>query len=138
MDFIDNLTIGNIGSHSSYWDFANLIHFAALEQRARTEGTRSILEMNVEITKFSISNKVGAVVTPNGNLLGYVPNAPSVPFNGEQPLPDFDLHAYTPDGKHIGVNYTTKVYENEITGANASGDLLNGVECGLVHLTLYT
>lgn len=128
VNFIDKLTISNPGSHSSYWDFANLIRFAAFEQRARTEGIRSIFEMNVEITKFSISNKVGAISTPNGNLLGYVPNAPSVPFNDEQPLPDFDLHAYTPDGKHVGVNYTTKVYENEIMGANASGDLLIGTE----------
>jgi hypothetical protein len=127
VNFIDNLTIGS-GSHSSYWDFANLIRFAAFEQRARTEGTRSIFEMNVEITKFSISNKVGAISTPNGNLLGYVPNAPSVPYNGGQILPDFDLHAYALDGRHIGVNYTTRAYENQIEGANASGDLLNGRE----------
>ncbi len=29
-------------------------------------------------------------------------------------------------GKHVGVNYTSGIYENEIPGANTSGDLLNG------------
>jgi len=42
--------------------------------------------------------------------------------------PDIDLHAYSSDGKHVGVNYTTKFYENEIQGALSSGDLTNGEE----------
>jgi hypothetical protein len=37
-------------------------------------------------------------------------------------LPDLDLHAVTPDGKHVGVNYATGEYENQIAGAIPSGD----------------
>ena len=40
--------------------------------------------------------------------------------------PDLDLHAFTPDGKHVGMNYTTGKYENEISGAVASGNLFSG------------
>ncbi|MCK4501363.1 PKD domain-containing protein, partial [Candidatus Babeliales bacterium] len=42
--------------------------------------------------------------------------------------PDIDLHAYSLDGKHIGVNYSNGLYENEIQGAFSSGDLINGEE----------
>lgn len=42
--------------------------------------------------------------------------------------PDLDLHAYTPDGLHVGVNYETGEYEIQIPGAIASGDLFNGSE----------
>lgn len=44
------------------------------------------------------------------------------------PLPDLDLHCYADSGEHIGLNYETGVYEIEIPGAMASGDLLNGRE----------
>jgi len=37
--------------------------------------------------------------------------------------PDLDLHAYTPDGRHVGVNYNAGLYENQIPGAIASGDM---------------
>ncbi len=37
---------------------------------------------------------------------------------------DLDLHAVTSDGLHIGVNYATGEYENQIPGAEASGDLI--------------
>ncbi|MFA5997128.1 MAG: NosD domain-containing protein [Candidatus Paceibacterota bacterium] len=37
-------------------------------------------------------------------------------------LPDLDLHAITPDGKHIGMNYVTGEYENQIPGSIVSGD----------------
>lgn len=38
--------------------------------------------------------------------------------------PDIDLHAYTSDGRHIGMNHSSGVYENEILGAIASGDMI--------------
>ena len=37
-------------------------------------------------------------------------------------LPDLDLHLYTDDGKHIGMNYQTGEYEIQIEGAIISGD----------------
>ncbi len=36
--------------------------------------------------------------------------------------PDVDLHVYCDDGRHVGTNYATGEYENQITGALASGD----------------
>ena len=42
--------------------------------------------------------------------------------------PNLCLHVYTPDGRHIDVNYTTGVYEVEIEDASASGDLFEGTE----------
>jgi len=35
---------------------------------------------------------------------------------------DLDLHAITPDGRHVGMNYQTGQYENQIAGAIVSGD----------------
>jgi len=42
--------------------------------------------------------------------------------------PDLDLHAYTPDGRHVGMNYETGAYEVGIPGAIASGNLYQGTE----------
>jgi len=38
---------------------------------------------------------------------------------------NWDLHAYTTDGLHIGLNYTTGEYECQISGAICSGDQPN-------------
>jgi hypothetical protein len=43
-------------------------------------------------------------------------------------LPDLDLHAFSEDGRHVGMNYMTGSYEIDIPGAMASGDLFNGRE----------
>ncbi|OHA52499.1 MAG: hypothetical protein A2991_04205 [Candidatus Terrybacteria bacterium RIFCSPLOWO2_01_FULL_58_14] len=45
-----------------------------------------------------------------------------------QVLPDLDLHAYTSDGLHVGMNYSTGDYEIQIPGASASGDLWSDEE----------
>ena len=42
-------------------------------------------------------------------------------------LPDLDLHAYTDDGRHVGLNYVTGEFENQLS-ADASGDQFNGQE----------
>jgi len=39
-------------------------------------------------------------------------------------VPDLELHAYDDQGRHVGVNYETGEYENQIPGAEASGDLV--------------
>jgi len=41
---------------------------------------------------------------------------------------DLDLHAYAEDGRHIGMNYQTGEYENQIEGSCASGDIVCGDE----------
>lgn len=73
---------------------------------------------------------VGAILQPMDSLMGYLPFQlyDNIPPNLKLPFPDIDLHAYTPDGKHVGVNYTTDIFEKEIPGAHASGDSLNGRE----------
>ncbi|MFA6566362.1 MAG: NosD domain-containing protein, partial [Candidatus Paceibacterota bacterium] len=50
----------------------------------------------------------------------YLPLAPSL---ADAPLPDLDLHAVTPDGRHIGMNYQTNTFENQIAGSEVSGDM---------------
>ena len=39
---------------------------------------------------------------------------------------DLDLHAYTTTGLHIGMNYTSGLYECQVSGAAYSGNLANG------------
>ena len=39
---------------------------------------------------------------------------------------DIDLHVISDDGRHVGMNYSTGVYENEIEGATSSGDIPGG------------
>ena len=61
--------------------------------------------------------------TPNNNLSGI-----STPSLETTVIPDLDLHLYTDDGKHIGMNYQTGQYEIEIEGAIVSGDNQNSPE----------
>ena len=44
------------------------------------------------------------------------------PLLETESLPDLDLHAVTPDGKHTGMNYQTGQYEAQIANAIYSGD----------------
>jgi len=39
---------------------------------------------------------------------------------------DVDLHIYTDDGRHIGMNYETDTYEIQVAGAYSSGNLPQG------------
>ena len=82
--------------------------------------------------------KLGAVADPLSTPA--VPNVEGDRINFT--LPDIDLHAYTSDGRHIGVNYSTGVYENQIPGAISSGDLIGAREWifvpNNVQVTFYT
>ena len=50
-------------------------------------------------------------------------------FNLSYPGSDLDLHLYNRNGEHIGMNYQTGGYENQIAAANGSGpDLGQGFE----------
>jgi len=44
------------------------------------------------------------------------------------PLPDLDLHLYTLDGSHVGMNYETGIYEVGVQGAFSSGDMASSKE----------
>jgi hypothetical protein len=86
----------------------------------------------ISIETFSGKGLVGVSVIPFGNVISSVYNVlPTDAIAGEYmriPLPDIDLHVYTEDGRHVGINYETGSYEVAISGALASGDLINGRE----------
>jgi hypothetical protein len=81
----------------------------------------------IRIENFTASNLVGAVASISGKVLAAVA-AMVLPETGFSILPDVDLHAYDDNGNHVGMNYQTGVYENQINGAIASGDLTGGTE----------
>ncbi|MCK9351268.1 MAG: right-handed parallel beta-helix repeat-containing protein [Candidatus Pacebacteria bacterium] len=54
---------------------------------------------------------------PNRIIIPYSPSLTPTP------LPDLDLHTITPDGRHIGMNYSTGKFENQIAGSEVSGDM---------------
>jgi hypothetical protein len=91
-----------------------------------------------KVSSFNPVNMVGAVADPLSTPA--VPNVEGDRINFT--LPDIDLHAYTSDGRHIGVNYSTGVYENQIPGAISSGDLIGAREWifvpSNVQVTFYT
>ncbi len=70
---------------------------------------------------------VGMVMDPSGASLSAPDEiAPTLPTPGL--APDLDLHAWTTDGRHVGVDYATGEFDVEVDGARVSGDRLNGVE----------
>lgn len=85
---------------------------------------------NVQVTvqKYPMKNMTGVALAPSGNVLAKAMNALPHEISRNITIPDLDLHAYTEDGKHIGLNYATGEYENQVPGALASGDLVNGAE----------
>jgi hypothetical protein len=72
----------------------------------------------------------GVILRPAGEVAGDVaawrPIA-APPLEGDME-PDLDLHVYTDDGRHVGMNYVTGQYEVQVTGALTSGNLLNAHE----------
>jgi M6 family metalloprotease-like protein len=85
------------------------------------------LYQDLSVTPYNPINLIGA------RLAQLLPSVQSGvgSINGSLP-PDLDLHAYTPDGKHVGINYVTGQFENQIPGAIASGDLVSSDEWILV------
>ena len=47
-----------------------------------------------------------------------IPTGTGLSFEADSPV---DLHVYDPEGRHVGINYTTEEVEIEIPGANYSG-----------------
>jgi hypothetical protein len=84
-------------------------------------------DANITIYGYNLLNSVGAVMSSMGKVLAGASEM-ILPDKGFSFLPDLDLHAYADDGRHVGMNYQTGVYENQIDGATASGDLTGGTE----------
>jgi M6 family metalloprotease-like protein len=81
----------------------------------------------VKLKKFTDKDLVGAEISPSGTVLSSAADNTDLD-QGFSVMPDVDLHAYADDGRHVGMNYQTGVYENQISGAIASGDLVDGTE----------
>lgn len=75
-------------------------------------------------------NLAGIILLPDGQVaLDIAPiYQTAIPVLNPVEGPDLDLHVYTTDGRHIGVNYVTGVYENQVDGALTSGDRFNSNE----------
>ncbi len=93
-----------------------------------TSMTRQPFSATVKVEPYNPVNLVGAVAHPgpapvNGGL-----NASTTENALDDTLPDMDLHAYDSSGNHVGMNYETEQYENNIPGAIASGNLVGADE----------
>lgn len=117
---------GNAGAPDSWKSPSRKLDFQLIR-----ESTADGYSATIKVVQYEPANLVGAVAAPAG--------APAVPPAAGQPgttvatgqylpLPDIDLHAYDDQGHHVGLNYETGQYENEIPGAIASGDLKDAEE----------
>jgi len=77
------------------------------------EGVDGIESATIAIEQFHQENLKGAVLETASMLIGEG-------AAGGQSI-TFDLHAYTSDGRHIGMNYEKNEYENQVEGALSSG-----------------
>ncbi|MEM4366558.1 MAG: hypothetical protein QW035_00290 [Candidatus Anstonellales archaeon] len=83
----------------------------------------------IKIVPYDPRSMAGAIINAFGGGFVQIPGRLiSAPPREEGPSPDSDLHAYDSNGNHVGMNYNTGVYENQIPGAIASGDLSNDEE----------
>ncbi|MHB1319068.1 MAG: metallopeptidase domain-containing protein, partial [Anaerolineae bacterium] len=91
-----------------------------LEFTLHSESTANGYSAVVSASVFTPTNLVGAAVAPAAAPAAALP---AVTTNLPGPLPDIDLHAWDQQGQHVGLDYATGHYVNEIPGAIASGDL---------------
>jgi len=99
-----------------YYDEFKYLNFSEVKN---PDGISAIINVKEEY----IYNKKGAVIIP-GNNIDSAYGSPSENIN----KPGLSLHAYSDDGKHVGMNYLTGKYEMQIPGARASGVQPNGHE----------
>jgi M6 family metalloprotease-like protein len=90
--------------------------------------TRQPYSADVRVESYTPQNLTGAVAHPGPAPANGGTNASTTENNADENLPDMDLHAYDADGNHVGLNYQTNEYENDIPGAIASGDLVGDDE----------
>lgn len=116
---------------SEYFDADNLIRFKVVEERAQGTNYALRLEISTPTPDFIGPTRLaGIILRPDGKVAADV--APWRPI-AAPPLyleyePDLDLHVYTDDGRHVGMNYVTGQYEIQVEGALASGNLHNAHE----------
>lgn len=94
----------------------NKIQYLKLKLRSSTQGSEAYVGSILRVSPVSVGSTVSPieVITP-----------PPAECSSS---PDLDLHAYLPDGTHIGMNYETGQYENGVEGALTSGDMPSDAE----------
>ena len=122
-DFVDKITIPNHSIEEStlkssgdfYVDPFSLVNFSFVQRGPKIDGYYSKVSINlwtpINLLGVRLSQAISQISLPlvDSNLTV---------------APDLDLHAFTSDGKHIGMNYTTGIYEDQVVGSVASGDLV--------------
>ena len=113
---------------TKYFDADNLIDFEVVEQSSA--GTSYALKVDISTPAPDPIWLAGVILRPAGGVASDVaawrPIA-APPVDGITG-PDLDLHVYTDDGRHVGMNYVTGQYEMQVDGALASSNLLNAHE----------
>lgn len=95
-----------------YIDPDNLVKFTVIEELASAEQ----YELKVQIDDYEPAEGLKGILQSGGELInnGLVILPWLNPVPG-MPLPDVDLHAFTELGQHIGMNYFTGNFVNEVT-----------------------
>jgi len=129
ISFIDDPTLLAEDGTSAF-PYIDLVRFVAFSISSTNNNPYYQPTVKIETPDEWASNKIGGVINNiKINIEGKISilNPLQIAGNGTS-FPDIDLHAYTNEGLHVGINYSTNIYENQIPGAIASGDLSNGEE----------
>lgn len=90
-----------------------------------TAVTHQPFTATVKLEPYNPTNLVGATLHPGPTTVrgagGPTTNANAL---DSDPMPNMDLHAYDAQGNHVGMNYQTGQYEDNIPGAISSGNLV--------------
>jgi len=127
----EKITVGLLHPSSSelkrsYSDWKNRVYFEAQTiDQANTQATIKIEPLINHLVK-----KVLGLVIYDWNAYSRVlfNFPPGLLLPPEQLLPELDLHLFTDDGKHIGINYENGIFENQVTDSDISGDQTFGPE----------
>jgi len=109
---------------TSYFDPNAQIILKLTDEGIEADGSYTAM---VEVQEYNVTNMLGLILESMGLPFSNAP-FPDMHYNAETPKPDLDLHAYDSTGNHVGMNYQTGLYENNVPGAIASGDLMDGTE----------
>ena len=122
---------GVLEINGTYRDMSSLVAFTAKSVDS-TDIQKYRINVQIDQITQNLGEKyVGLILKAGGNVIDAVTNILNLGFispEGGYVLPDLDLHLYTDDGRHIGVNYATGEYEVGIPDAIVSGDLYNDTE----------
>jgi hypothetical protein len=107
--------VGQFAANAFGFDVMNISRQSTSEDNS---GSKLVEKENVRT--------IGLILLPTHSLddrLSFFPMQEIAPsLYGNPAVPDLDLHAITPDGRHIGMNYQTDKFENQIAGSITSED----------------